>query len=78
MLTLSYKTPLELWQFDVTGQLNGGGELYDQSSYPAYFQLQAQVTREFHRFSLYVGYFIGAFYLIIVIFKIVARVVRGI
>ena len=55
LLTLSYKTPLELWQFDVTGQLNGGGELYDQSSYPAYFQLQAQVTREFHRFSLYVG-----------------------
>ena len=55
LLTLSYKTPLELWQFDVTGQLNGGGELYDQSSYPAYFQLQAQVTREFHHFSLYVG-----------------------
>ena len=55
LLTLSYKTPLELWQFDVTGQLNGGGELYDQSSYPAYFQLQAQVTREFNRFSLYVG-----------------------
>lgn len=55
LLTLSYKTPLELWQFDVTGQLNGGGELYDQSSYPAYFQLQAQVTREFHRFSLYLG-----------------------
>ena len=55
LLTLSYKTPLELWQFDVTGQLNGGGELYDRSSYPAYFQLQAQVTREFHRFSLYVG-----------------------
>lgn len=55
LLTLSYKTPLELWQFDVTGQLNGGGELYDRSSYPAYFQLQAQVTREFHRFSLYLG-----------------------
>ncbi|MDY5301116.1 MAG: TonB-dependent receptor [Prevotella sp.] len=55
LLTLSYKTPLELWQFDVTGQLNGGGKQYDQSSYPAYFQLQAQVTREFHRFSLYVG-----------------------
>lgn len=55
LLTLSYKTPLELWQFDVTGQLNGGGKLYDQSSYPAYFQLQAQVTREFHNFSLYLG-----------------------
>ena len=55
LLTLSYKTPLELWQFDVTGQLNGGGELYDQSRYPAYFQLQAQVTREFNKFSLYLG-----------------------
>lgn len=55
LLTLSYKTPLELWQFDMTGQLNGGGELYDQSRYPAYFQLQAQVTREFHRFSIYLG-----------------------
>lgn len=28
--------------------------------------------------SIVVGYFIGAFYLVIVIFKIVARVVRGI
>ena len=55
LLTLSYKTPLELWQFDATGQLNGGGELYDRSRYPAYFQLQAQVTREFHNFSLYLG-----------------------
>lgn len=56
LLTLSYKTPLEFWQFDVTGQLNGPGELYDhQTKYPAYFQLQAQVTREFEHFSLYVG-----------------------
>lgn len=55
LLTLSYKTPLELWQFDVTGQLNGGGELYDQSRYPAYFQLQAQITRNFRNFSLYLG-----------------------
>ena len=55
LLTLSYKTPLELWQFDVTGQLNGGGELYDQSRYPTYFQLQAQITRDFRNFSLYLG-----------------------
>lgn len=55
LLTLSYKTPLQLWQFDVTGQLNGGGRLYDQSHYPAYFQLQAQITREFRNISLYVG-----------------------
>lgn len=55
LLTASYKTPLELWQFDVTGQLNGGGELYDHEHYPAYFQLQAQITREFRHFSIYVG-----------------------
>jgi len=55
LLTLGYKTPLELWHFDVTGSINGPGELYDRSSYPAYFQLQAQVTREFRLFSIYIG-----------------------
>lgn len=55
LLTLSYKTPTELWQFDVTGHLNGKGKLYTWEDYPTYFQLQAQVTREFRRFSLYVG-----------------------
>lgn len=55
LLTMSYKTPMELWQFDLTGQLNGGGERYDRSTFPAYFQLQAQVTREFRHCSLYLG-----------------------
>ena len=55
LFTLSYKTPTELWQFDMTGQLNGHGELYDRSRYPTYFQLQAQVTREFRHFSVYAG-----------------------
>lgn len=55
LLTLSYKTPLELWHFDVTGQLNGKGELYDHSEYPAFLQLQAQVTRDFRHFSIYLG-----------------------
>ena len=55
LLTLSYKTPLALWQFDVTGQLNGSGERYDRTTYPAYFQLQAQVTREFRNASIYIG-----------------------
>ncbi|MGM9713168.1 MAG: TonB-dependent receptor plug domain-containing protein [Prevotella sp.] len=55
LLTLSYKTPLELWQIDVTGHLNGSGELYDHSEYPAHLQLQAQITREFRHFSLYLG-----------------------
>lgn len=55
LLTLSYKTPMDIWHFDVTGQLNGRGELYDHTSYPTYFNLQAQVTREFRLFSLYIG-----------------------
>lgn len=55
LLTLSYKTRLEIWRFDVTGQLNGKGKRYDQTDYPTYFQLQAQVSREFRRFTLYAG-----------------------
>lgn len=55
LLTLGYITPLEFWHFDVTGSLNGSGKLYDGSDYPAYFQLQAQVTYDFRHFSVYVG-----------------------
>lgn len=66
LLTASYKTPLEKWQFDVTLQLNGGGRmptpyimpdgtpLWD-SRFKAYEQLSAQITREFRHFSVYVG-----------------------
>ena len=55
LLTMSYKTPMELWKFDITGHLNGKGRLYDNSCYPTFFQLQAQVTREFRHFTLYFG-----------------------
>lgn len=68
LLTASYKTPLELWQFDVTLQLNGGGRIPPSSSSPnfssepppsshfhAYEQLSAQLTRWFRHFSLYIG-----------------------
>ena len=51
LLTLSYKTPLEIWQFDVTGQIIGHGEKYDGTRYPTYGQLQAQITRDFRHFS---------------------------
>lgn len=66
LLTLSYTTPLELWQFDVTLQLNGGGRMptpytladgspsWDER-FPAYPQLNMQVTRWFRHFSVYVG-----------------------
>lgn len=61
LLTLSYTTPMELWRFDVTGQLNGDGYLYPtyksavEDKYPSYFQLQAQITREFLHFDIYLG-----------------------
>lgn len=60
LLTLSYKTPMDIWQFDVTGQLNGPGHYYyeaesDRTTYPTHFLLQAQVTRDFRHFSIYLG-----------------------
>ena len=66
LLTASYKTPLGLWQFDATFQLNGGGRMPDpylkadgtpswDKRFPAYGQLNAQVTRWFRHFSIYVG-----------------------
>lgn len=55
LLTLSYVTPLEFWHFDVTGQWIGKGELYNGTRYHGYGQLQAQITREFRHFDLYIG-----------------------
>ena len=64
LVSASYKTPLGLWQFDATLQLNGGGRIpahYDsgnlvkESRFRPYEQLQAQITREFRHFSVYVG-----------------------
>ncbi|QUB47669.1 TonB-dependent receptor [Prevotella sp. oral taxon 475] len=66
LLTLSYKTPLGLWQFDATAVLNGGGRLPEPYTTPlgnpswerhfsAYGQLNAQITRYFRHFSVYIG-----------------------
>ncbi len=66
LLTVSYKTPLEFWQFDATFQLNGGGRMpepYETGSgrmswerrFGSFAQLNAQVTRWFRKFSVYVG-----------------------
>ena len=61
LVTASYKTPLGLWQFDATLQLNGGGRmptpvngLWDER-FHAYEQVSAQITRWFRHFSIYVG-----------------------
>ena len=67
LASVSYMTPLELWQFDATLQMIGGGKLPASpvnpatgnplwgSSYPAYAQLSAQVTRHFRHISIYAG-----------------------
>ena len=66
LFTASYKTPLGLWQFDATMQLNGGGrnpepyQLADGSQswsprFHSFGQVSAQVTRWFRHWSIYVG-----------------------
>ena len=55
LITASYKTPTELWQFDATLQMNGGGRIVEQERFKAYEQLSAQVTREFRYVAVYVG-----------------------
>lgn len=66
LLTASYKTPLGLWQIDATLQLNGSGRMPTpyttddgrpswDSTFPAFEQLSAQVTRWFRHWSVYVG-----------------------
>ena len=71
LLTASYKTPLELWQFDATLQYNGGGRMPDayvvdtdadgnaiyswDKEFKSFPQLSAQVTRYFRFGSVYIG-----------------------
>lgn len=66
LVTASYKTPLGLWQFDATLQLNGGGRMPEpyakadgtmswDKRFKSYEQLNMQVTRWFRHFSVYVG-----------------------
>ncbi len=63
LVTASYQTPLKKWQFDVTGQFNGGGRMPKpdaaqplwETSFGAYTVLNAQVTKYFRRWSVYLG-----------------------
>lgn len=66
LVTASYKTPLGIWQFDATLQLNGGGRMPTpytladstpswDSRFSAYEQVSAQITRWFRHFSVYIG-----------------------
>ncbi|MDL2223611.1 TonB-dependent receptor, partial [Bacteroidales bacterium OttesenSCG-928-M11] len=63
LLTASYETKLRKWQFDLTAQFNGGGRmptpdttnpLWDEN-FKAYTILNAQVTRYFRNWSIYIG-----------------------
>ena len=66
LVTASYKTPLGIWQFDATLQMNGGGRMPTpytladgtpswDSRFSAYEQVSAQITRWFRHFSVYIG-----------------------
>lgn len=63
LLTASYQTPLKKWQFDLTGQFNGGGRMPTpdavnplwEPDFKAYTVVNAQITKYFRRWSIYVG-----------------------
>lgn len=59
LLTASYQTPLKKWQIDFTTQFNGGGRLPDgpdwENTYDGYTLLNAQVTKYFRKWSVYIG-----------------------
>ena len=66
LATVSYSTPLDLWQFDLTLQLNGGGRMPApylmgngewswNERFPTYPMLNFQATRWFRHFSIYAG-----------------------
>lgn len=58
LLTATYKTPLEIWQFDLTLQINGGGRMPDHAPYgrfEAYPILNAQIIKWFRWGNIYLG-----------------------
>ncbi len=65
LISLGYKTPLKKWQFDYSVQFNGGGNMPDMSGYPADLQhessfapyaiMNAQITKYFRKFEVYIG-----------------------
>lgn len=63
LLTASYQTPLKKWQFDVTAQFNGGGRMPTPDAatplwaetFGSYTVVNAQVTKYFRNWSVYVG-----------------------
>lgn len=63
MLSLSYATRLNKWQFDVTGQFNGGGRMPDpatinplwENTFNSFTVVNTQITKNFKHWSFYAG-----------------------
>jgi len=63
LVTASYLTPLKKWQVDLTGQFNGGGRMPTpdasnplwNTEFQPYQVWNLQVTKNFRKWSLYVG-----------------------
>jgi outer membrane receptor protein involved in Fe transport len=63
LITASYQTPLKKWQFDFTTQFNGGGRMPEpdpvaplwNKEYAAYSIMNAQITKYFRTWSVYLG-----------------------
>ncbi len=63
LVTATYETRLKKWQFDLTSQFNGGGRMPTpnatnplwKETFDPYTVLNAQVTRNFKNWSVYVG-----------------------
>ena len=63
LFTASYQTPLKKWQYDLTAQFNGGGRMPApdsnnpmwESSFKSFTSWNAQITKYFRTWSLYVG-----------------------
>jgi len=63
LVNLSYFTNLKKWQFDLTSQFNGGGRMPTpdasnplwEPNFKAYTVVNAQITKYFRQWSIYVG-----------------------
>lgn len=63
LATASYQTPLKKWQFDLTAQFNGDGRMPTpdavnplwEETFGAYTVVNAQITKYFRNWSVYVG-----------------------
>ena len=63
LVTASYQTPLRKWQFDLTGQFNGGGRMPTPDAenplwndrFDPFTLVNGQITKFFRNFSIYLG-----------------------